>query len=134
MESVPPKILLIEDSEIARKATTIWLNGLGCEVEGASSGEEALNLLQKNLYTVVLMDVVLDDTDGLQLTKKIRNQKNPNSKIPIIALSARVEKETQKACIEAGMNDFIPKLELFEVGFTILHKYISSLIYPKSHA
>lgn len=134
MERVPPKILLIEDSEIARKATTFWLNGLGCETEGASTGEEALKLLQKNLYTVILTDVVLDDTDGLQLTKRIRNQKTPNSNIPIIALSACVEKETQKACIEAGMNDFIPKLELFEVGYKILSKYISGLISVGSHA
>lgn len=96
-----PLILLVEDNPLIQKVHTKFLELLGCEIDIASNGKEAINLSQKN-YDLILMDIGLPDMDGLKTTTTIRNQIN-NKEIPIVALTSLGDL-VEKECKAAGMN------------------------------
>jgi PAS domain S-box-containing protein len=94
----------------------------------ASTGEEALALLENNDYDLILMDLLLPNIDGCQLTQMIRNNeagKIKNPKIPIIALTADAFLETRKKAFDAGVNDFVTKPFDFLKLFKRIIKYRS---------
>ena len=74
----------------------------------ASNGIEALKILEKENFDIILMDMRMPQLDGLETTKVIRNEFK-NSTTPIIALTANASGNDRKLCIEAGMNEFIVK-------------------------
>jgi len=83
------------------------LTKIGCSAVIANNGLEAVELLKKNRYDVVLMDVQMPVMDGFTATKMIRNELNNN--IPIIGLTANVFREDVEDCLLAGMTDHLGK-------------------------
>jgi len=100
-------VLLAEDNKINQKLIVKVLEKLGCKVDIADDGLIAIEKL-KNFdgYNLVFMDMQMPNMDGLKATKEIRKTGN---KIPIIAMTANVMKGDREACIEAGMNAYLPK-------------------------
>ncbi len=102
------------------------LNKLGCTVDIAANGFEALDALQQNTYALVIMDLQMPLMGGLEATKEIRKQAtgriNPN--IPIIAMTANATKEDHNNCLKAGMNDFISKPVMMTTLQTLLQKWV----------
>ena len=84
----------------------ILLQREGCRVERASSGEDAIEILKSRQFDMVLMDLGLPGIDGIGATKLIRSL---GIKTPIIALTANAYEEDRRACLAAGMNDFLTK-------------------------
>jgi len=76
-----------------------------------ADGREALETLQQIPYDIVLMDVQMPEMDGLEATRRIRQSPSPvlNPAVPIIAMTAYAMEGDRERCLEAGMNDYIPK-------------------------
>ena len=106
------RILLVDDNETNRLVAQGVLNKLGyATVDVAVNGLEALTALEKTAYDLVLMDVQMPEMDGLEATRAIRDASTPvlNHAVPIIAMTANVMKEDRERCLEAGMDDYVPK-------------------------
>ena len=101
-------VLLVEDNEINQEVAREWLQSAGLKVETANNGLEALGMLDKNAFDVVLMDIQMPKMDGLEATRRIR-EKPGLAKLPIIAMTAHALKGDRERCLEAGMNDYLSK-------------------------
>ncbi|KMQ51003.1 two-component hybrid sensor and regulator [Chitinispirillum alkaliphilum] len=105
------KILIAEDYKINQKVAAEILKRKGYEVVLVSDGLEAIDLLKKEHFDLVLMDIQMPKLDGVQATIKIRKhqEKIVNQDVPIIAMTANVISEDRKAYSKAGMNDYLSK-------------------------
>lgn len=104
-------VLLVEDNAINQDLAVELIQLLGCSVDIAGNGVEALELLQSNNYGMVFMDCQMPKMDGFEATKKIRSGHCGETKrnVPIVAMTANAMKGDREHCIAAGMNDYIPK-------------------------
>ncbi len=101
------KVLVAEDVLLNQLLIKIIVEDFGFEVDIASNGKIAIEMLQKNRYDVVLMDLQMPEMNGFDATEYIRKQLN--SQIPIIALTADVTTVDLEKCLASGMNDYISK-------------------------
>jgi CheY-like chemotaxis protein len=106
-KSFPLNILLAEDNLINQKLAMKVLTKLGYTPQLANNGREAVEMLSKNFFDVILMDMLMPEMDGVEATICIRqsSRKQP----VIIAMTANVMQEDREACLRAGMNDYITK-------------------------
>ncbi|MCB2184547.1 MAG: response regulator [Desulfobulbaceae bacterium] len=104
-------ILVVEDNLTNQIITQGMLEHLGCEVDLASNGQEALEALKKASYDLVFMDCQMPTMDGYEATSHIRTLQAQNNlaPMPIIALTAHAMKGDREQCIEAGMDDYLSK-------------------------
>jgi PAS domain S-box-containing protein len=100
-------ILLVEDSDMNRMVAQNSLQHYSCKVTEAENGVEALKILKKENFDIILMDIQMPEIDGIETTKIIRNKLKLN--IPIVALTANAFKSEIEKCKKAGMNDYITK-------------------------
>ncbi|MCK7583002.1 MAG: PAS domain S-box protein [Chromatiales bacterium] len=111
------RVLLAEDNPINREVALELLNSVGLHVETAENGQVALEMAATEDYDLILMDVQMPLMDGLSATRAIRALPSWRDK-PILALTANAFEEDRRACLESGMNDFVPKpvepLDLFD--------------------
>ncbi len=109
--SLPPglRVLVVEDNQVNRFLAQRILEREGIEVVLANDGVEALEAFERTGVDIVLMDVQMPVLDGLSATRKIREREDAKSNTPVIALTANVTPEHQRACHEAGMDDFLAK-------------------------
>ncbi len=103
-------ILLAEDNPINQKVTLRLLKSLGLEADVVENGLEAVNAVESKGYDVVLMDVMMPIMDGLEATRQIRQRFQSMPDPPrIIAVTANAMAGDRERCLEAGMDDYIPK-------------------------
>ncbi len=102
------KILVVEDNDRNRRLMRILLRSNGYEVIEATTGEEAMNYLKDQKPDLILMDIQLPHTDGLELTRKIKSTK-ATSDIPIVAVTAYAMKGDKERILEAGCDGYISK-------------------------
>jgi len=103
-------ILLAEDVTINQFLIETIMKGFGFEIDTAENGKIATELMERNDYDIILMDLMMPEMDGYEATKYIRQKmKPPKSRIPIIALTADVNKQVLIKCTEAGMDDYVSK-------------------------
>lgn len=108
-------VLVVDDHPINRKVVIGMLKKVGCSVEEAESGEDAIELLKTKEYSAVLMDIHMPGLGGLAVTEKIRKIDRPGlNTIPIIAITASVLDRDIEDCKAAGMDDFIAKPFTFD--------------------
>jgi len=93
------KALLVEDNAIVQKVHTSLLEELNYQVDVASSGEEALQLIARNNYDVALVDVGLEGISGVQVVEAIKKH---NSDTKVVVVTAFVSDEVRNSCFEAG--------------------------------
>ena len=107
----PMKILLVDDSEINLEVTKEFLCKWGYSVDIAKNGKQALYLLRKNNYLLIIMDIQMPELDGLSAVRIIRNSRSNvmNHHVPIIAVTACARDEDKKNCFKAGINHYISK-------------------------
>ncbi len=105
------KILLAEDHPINRRLCLLQLERLGCQVDCAHNGAEAVRCFEDRPYDVVLMDCHMPELDGYQATNAIRDieRKNPPNRVQIIAVTANALVGEREKCLAAGMDDYLAK-------------------------
>lgn len=101
------KVLVAEDMPLNQLLIKIILKDFGFDFDIAGNGKIALDLMKKNEYDLILMDLQMPEMGGFETTKYIREKLNSN--VPIIALTADVTTIDNQKCLEAGMNDYISK-------------------------
>jgi CheY-like chemotaxis protein/HPt (histidine-containing phosphotransfer) domain-containing protein len=100
-------ILLVEDNELNRLVAIQVLIGMQAEVTEAHNGLQAVEMLKKQPFDLILMDLQMPEMDGITATEIIRKQLHV--KTPIIALTANAFKSEVDRCMDIGMNDYIVK-------------------------
>lgn len=100
------KVLIVEDNFINMEVAIGLLDRIGVECSSAEHGEKALELLESNLYDLILMDIQMPVMDGYEATKQLRQQ---GIRIPVIALSANAMVQDRKQSLKAGMDDHLAK-------------------------
>jgi len=123
-------ILLAEDIPVNIKVATRLLNQMGHSVSTANNGLEAIDILKKNSYDVVLMDLEMPEMDGCEATRCIRNgyAGESNKNIPIIAMTAHALNSFKEKTRVYGMNDFISK----PVQKKMLSQILSAIVKKES--
>lgn len=106
------KILLIEDNLLNQKVVMFNLKNLNFDITAIVNGREALEELKKNRYDLILMDIMLPEMNGIEITKKFRvfeKEQGIKNRVPIIALTANTYDNDRDKCIAAGMNEYLAK-------------------------
>lgn len=103
------KALLVEDNPVNQLVAQRLLERLGFEVEVAEHGAEALEKLEANTYAVIFMDCQMPVMDGFEATHEIRAREKGRPRRLIIAMTANTHAGDRLRCLDAGMDDFIPK-------------------------
>jgi CheY-like chemotaxis protein len=101
-------ILLVEDNDLNQLVASERLKQMGITCSIANNGLEAVEMVQKETFDAILMDMQMPVMDGLTATKEIRKLQG-FANLPIIALSAAVLQDDLLLAQEAGMNDFVAK-------------------------
>ncbi|MBX9695007.1 MAG: response regulator [Cyanobacteria bacterium] len=103
-------ILVVEDNEIERFVMEQLCQRLGYSVHVVCSGEDAIRALKVRAYAAVLLDLGLPGMSGFDCVQQIRrNERFSQSRVPVIAVTARTNEEAFTKCIDAGMDDFVGK-------------------------
>jgi signal transduction histidine kinase/CheY-like chemotaxis protein len=103
------RVLLVEDNPVNQKLARYYLERLGCEVELAENGQEAVTLCAGRFYHAVLMDCQMPEMDGFTATALIRRNEAGASRVPIIALTANAMEGDRERCLDSGMDDYLVK-------------------------
>ena len=101
-------VLLVEDNPINQEVVHDLLEAVGVQVTTAGDGVEALRILDNRRFDAVLMDVHMPVMNGFETTAAIRRSKRFPA-MPIIALTANALDGDRDRCLEAGMDDYVPK-------------------------
>ena len=118
------RILLVEDNIVNQKVGTALLAKLGCRVEVAANGREALELTPQLPYDLIFMDCQMPEMDGYEATGEIRKREGVARHTPIIALTAGAMAEDRERCVQAGMDDYVSKPFRPAQLCAILDKYL----------
>lgn len=102
------RVLLAEDNPLNQQVGVALLEEVGCVVEVAKDGREAVRKATSSPYDVVLMDVQMPVLDGLEATRELRGRPETRA-LPIVAMTASAMASDRQACKDAGMNDFMGK-------------------------
>ena len=116
-----PKILVVDDSGLARRLVRKTLEDLGHEVEEASDGAEALERYALNHHDVVILDLLMHGMYGVEVLQKL---KELNPELPVIIVSADIQRTTREQVKEMGavamVNKPVTKDQLAEVLNVVL--------------
>jgi len=106
------KILLVEDNILNQKVVGFHLRKFDYEVIGVTNWREAMEEFKFNPPDLVLMDIMLPEKNGFEITSEIRDyekETGQKNRVPIIALTANTLDNDKVKCLEAGMDDYLPK-------------------------
>lgn len=119
------KVLIVEDNKINMllAKTLVKKLILNCTIFEAKDGNEAVEQYKKEQPDVILMDIQMPNKNGYEATNEIRQLKDSEN-IPIIAITAGIMMGDKEKCLEAGMNDYLPK-PIIQVDLErMLHKWL----------
>lgn len=132
--SKPIRVLVAEDNDVNVMVTSLRLEELGYSFSVAGTGLEVLDLLKREPFDLILMDIEMPVLDGISATKAIRSAipggPIPDPNIPIVGVTAHALKEFRDKSLDAGMNDYVSKpVDFFELS-RIINRLVGSVPTP----
>ncbi len=119
------RILIADDNIVNQRVSVGMLKQLGLTADVVANGADALEKLKNGSYDLVLMDVQMPVMDGIEATRQVRKSEVPGGhRLPIVALTAGAMESDRQECIQAGMDDFIPKPIMLKVLIEVLTKWL----------
>ena len=120
------RVLLVEDNFVNQRVAVYMLTKLGHQVDVAKHGREAIDMLGKAGYDLVLMDCQMPEMDGFEATRMIRDRSSAvlDHEIPVIAMTANAFPEDRTRALACGMNDFLAKPVDRSVLASVLDKWM----------
>ncbi len=126
--SMVPKVLLVEDNQSNIAVEKMMLESLGCQVDVALNGDEALECVRNhhNVYHIVFLDIGLPGKLGYEIAPLLRELAINGNKLPIIAMTAYVSEGDKAKCYRAGILDIVAKPATIEKLEMIIKQYMVS--------
>ena len=120
------KILVAEDNIVNQKLALRLMEKFGYKADAVANGEEAIRSLSLIPYDLVLMDVQMPEMDGLEAARVIRDISSSviDHKVPVVAMTAHAMSGDRKACLDAGMDDYITKPVNPDALLKVVTKYL----------
>ena len=120
------RLMLVEDNEVNQLVTRGMLSKLGFQVKTVSNGETALALLDQESVDLVLMDCMMPEMDGFEVTRRLREieQNKATLRTPVVAVTANTAEGVQARCLAAGMDDFLAKPVHLDALETVLRRWL----------
>lgn len=118
------RVLAVDDNAVNLQVVERMLARLGCQVDIAKSGEQALALHEQQIYDLILMDCQMPKLDGYQTTALLRSTEGETRHTPIIGWSARAGRKERDTCLAIGMDDFIAKPVRLQALNTLLARWL----------
>ena len=122
------RVLVVDDNAMNLQVASAMLERLGLEVHTASSGPDALELMDRLRFQVILMDEQMPEMDGLETTRRIRARDCDDADTPVVALTANADKAAEQRCLEAGMNAFLAKPVRRKAIRTMLSRWLPAML------
>jgi CheY-like chemotaxis protein len=119
-----PKLLVVDDNSGNVAVAQTMLSNLGYECDIATTGSEALEMLESKSYPLVLMDLQMPDMDGFRATAAIRALEAGKKHTSIIAVTASALVGDRERCLAGGMDDYISKPYWPKELAAVLHRWI----------
>ena len=126
------RILVVEDNRANQQVAMGMLERLGCSVKMANHGKEALEMIARESFDLVLMDCHMPEMDGYETTAQIRQLEAGLSQITIVAMTANVQQGESEKCIAVGMNDYLAKPLKINLLRAMLEKWLTVTEYAAS--
>ncbi len=103
-------VLVAEDNAVNQRVAVHMLERLGCRVDVAANGSEAVDMIESLPYDLVFMDCQMPEMDGYAATRQVRlRERSTGRHVPVVALTANAMVADRQRCLEAGMDDYISK-------------------------
>lgn len=103
------RVLVLEDNRVNQKVARALLERLGHQVTIADNGVKGLEIRCQGVFDVALVDIQMPEMDGYEFAAKIRQLEGDGPHLPLVALTANALSEDRLRCLEAGMDDYLPK-------------------------
>ena len=133
IQKLQGKVLLAEDNMVNQEVAMAMLQNMGVSYETVGNGKDALDILKKQSFDVILMDCQMPEMDGFQATRAIREQEVDSDRHQaIIALTANAVSGDRERCLKAGMDDYLAKPFTQEQLFGMLSRWMKSIEMPMS--
>ena len=121
---MPKKVLVAEDSSVIQNLTKKILQMQSFEIYSVKNGQQVLDILQKEKFDIILMDINMPVMDGMECTRNIRALPDPEkSHIPIVAITGNAPNYSIEDFKEAGINEYLPKPLNFDTLVETVKKY-----------
>ena len=103
------RVLVVDDNPTNRLVAQRMLQRLGCEVQCADDGRDAVQKAREHAFDLILMDVAMPVMDGYEATREIRDMDEAIARTPIVAMTAYAMPGDRERCLDAGMDDYVTK-------------------------
>jgi CheY-like chemotaxis protein len=119
-----PLVLVVDDNEDNLSLLAFLVEQLDCTIITAIDGKTALDLVESHQPSLILLDMMLPDLDGLEVLSRIRQ--NPvNVKIPVIAVTAMARAQDRERILSAGCNEYVTKPYNVDEIEALMRRYLS---------
>jgi CheY-like chemotaxis protein len=117
------RILVVEDEPLNQEITRALLEDAGLQVDIVDDGMQALRRTREQAYDLILMDMQMPVMNGIESTRAIRRDSR-NRTTPIVAMTANAYTEDCQTCLDAGMDDHVPKPVEPDHLYGTLHRWL----------
>ncbi len=121
------KILLIEDNLLNQKVVMFYLQKLNYSITATTNGNDAIEIVKNEKFDLILMDIMLPEKNGYEITREIRQfekENSVNNPVPIIALTANTYDNDRDRCLEAGMDEYLEKPFTSQQLIEMIQKFV----------